>query len=103
MAFHKCTAPGCAFSLPDRYPLGRCPWHMVPSSNVHVKALLALAGIVVLGAGYAVALVKDWRQTARESKDLENGQAEWRRRGATRGHNPGGVDEPTTGTTRAIR
>jgi hypothetical protein len=27
---HKCTSPGCEFSLPDSYPLPKCPWHTVP-------------------------------------------------------------------------
>src|SRR5213594_3801385 len=27
---HKCTSRGCEFSLPDSYPLPKCPWHMVP-------------------------------------------------------------------------
>ena len=27
---HKCNSPDCEFSLPDNYPLDKCPWHMVP-------------------------------------------------------------------------
>ena len=30
---HKCSSPGCAFSLPDKYPLDKCPWHLAPGKG----------------------------------------------------------------------
>ena len=29
----KCSSPGCAFSLPDKYPLEKCPWHLAPGKG----------------------------------------------------------------------
>src|SRR5262249_17475964 len=29
----KCSSPGCAFSLPDRYPLEKCPWLLAPGKG----------------------------------------------------------------------
>ena len=50
---HKCTSRGCEFSLPDSYPLPKCPWHMVPGrGSVKIAAALALAA-AGLGGGLA--------------------------------------------------
>ena len=49
----KCSSPGCAFSLPDNYPLDKCPWHMAPGSGpVKIAAALAIAA-AGFGGGFA--------------------------------------------------
>jgi hypothetical protein len=41
---HKCDSSGREFSLPDTYPLPKCPWHMVPGRGpVKIAATLAVA------------------------------------------------------------
>ena len=50
---HKCDSPGCEFSLPDSYPLPKCPWHMVPGRGpLKIAAALAVAA-AGLGGGLA--------------------------------------------------
>src|SRR6266404_2912240 len=50
---HKCNSRGCEFSLPDSYPLPKCPWHMVPGRGpVKIAAALAV-GAAGLGGGLA--------------------------------------------------
>jgi hypothetical protein len=40
----KCSSPGCAFSLPDKYPLGKCPWHLAPGRGpVKIAAAITIA------------------------------------------------------------
>jgi len=40
----KCSSPGCAFSLPDKYPLAKCPWHLAPGRGpVKIAAAVAIA------------------------------------------------------------
>src|SRR4029077_11343477 len=49
----KCSSPGCAFSLPDNYPVDKCPWHMAPGSGpVKIAAALAIAA-AGFGGGFA--------------------------------------------------
>jgi hypothetical protein len=49
----KCSAPGCGFYLPDKYPLAKCPWHMAPGQGpVKIAAALAIAA-AGLGGGFA--------------------------------------------------
>jgi hypothetical protein len=50
---HKCTSPDCEFSLPDSYPLDKCPWHMVPGRGpAKIAAALAVAA-AGFGGGFA--------------------------------------------------
>ena len=50
---HKCTSPDCEFSLPDTYPLDKCPWHMVPGGGpLKIVAAVAVAA-AGLGGGFA--------------------------------------------------
>jgi hypothetical protein len=57
---HKCTSRGCEFSLPDSYPLPKCPWHMVPGRGpVKIAAALAVAA-AGLGGGLAYKKFKTW-------------------------------------------
>ncbi len=40
----KCSTPGCAFSLPDKYPLEICPWHLAPGKGpVKIAAAITIA------------------------------------------------------------
>ena len=40
----KCSTPGCAFSLPDKYPLSKCPWHLAPGKGpVKIAAAITIA------------------------------------------------------------
>jgi hypothetical protein len=50
---HTCTSPDCEFSLPDSYPLDKCPWHMVPGRGpAKIAAALAVAA-AGFGGGFA--------------------------------------------------
>ena len=50
---HKCDSPGCEFSLPDSYPLPKCPWHMVPGRGpIKIAAAMAIAA-ATFGGGLA--------------------------------------------------
>jgi hypothetical protein len=62
---HKCTSAGCAFYLPDRYPLGKCPWHVAPGSGpIKIAAAIAIAA-AGLGGGIAY---KKFREYLRVKK-----------------------------------
>jgi hypothetical protein len=40
----KCSSPGCAFRLPDKYPLAKCPWHLAPGKGpVKIAAAITIA------------------------------------------------------------
>ena len=69
---HKCTSRGCEFSLPDTYPLPKCPWHMVPGRGpVKIAAALAVAA-AGLGGGLAYKKFKTYlheKQLRKERKE----------------------------------
>jgi hypothetical protein len=69
---HKCTSPGCEFSLPDTYPLPKCPWHMVPGRGpVKIAAAMAVAA-AGLGGGLAYKKFKAYlhkKQLRKERKE----------------------------------
>jgi hypothetical protein len=49
----KCSSLGCAFSLPDKYPLDKCPWHLAPGRGpVKIAAALTIAA-AGFGGGFA--------------------------------------------------
>jgi hypothetical protein len=76
---HKCDSPGCEFSLPDTYPLPKCPWHMVPGRGpVKIAAALAVAA-AGLGGGLAYKKFK----TYLNEKQLRKERKERRKRAAT--------------------
>ena len=68
---HKCNSPDCEFSLPDSYPLDKCPWHMVPGRGpVKIAAALAVAA-AGLGGGLAYKKYKTYlheKQLRKERK-----------------------------------
>jgi uncharacterized protein HemX len=74
----KCTAPGCGFYLPDKYPLTKCPWHMAPGRGaVKLAAALAIAA-AGLGGGFAYKRFRrylDRRKLRRESEKSRRRQA----------------------------
>src|ERR1700720_2710199 len=62
---HKCSSPGCAFYLPNSYPLEKCPWHVAPGRGpVKIAAAIAIAA-AGLGGGIAY---KKFREYLREKK-----------------------------------
>ena len=69
---HKCTSRGCEFSLPDSYPLPKCPWHMVPGRGpAKIAAALAVAA-AGLGGGFAYKKYKTYlheKQLRKERKE----------------------------------
>jgi hypothetical protein len=66
---HKCTSRGCEFSLPDSYPLDKCPWHMVPGSGpVKIAGALAVAA-AGLGGGLAYKKFKTYLQEKQLRKE----------------------------------
>ena len=66
------TSPDCEFSLPDNYPLDKCPWHMVPGRGpVKIAAALAVAA-AGLGGGLAYKKYKTYlheKQLRKERKE----------------------------------
>ena len=73
---HKCNSPDCEFSLPDSYPLEKCPWHMVPGRGpAKIAAALAVAA-AGLGGGFAYKKFK----TYLHEKQLRKERKERRRR-----------------------
>ena len=76
---HKCSSHGCEFSLPDSYPLNKCPWHMVPGRGpAKIAAALAVAA-AGLGGGLAYKKFKSYLH----EKQLRNERKERRRRAAS--------------------
>jgi hypothetical protein len=69
---HKCTSRDCEFSLPDSYPLDKCPWHMVPGRGpLKIAAALAVAA-AGLGGGFAYKKYKTYlheKQLRKERKE----------------------------------
>src|SRR5258708_38994623 len=76
---HKCTSRGCEFSLPDTYPLPKCPWHMVPGRG-QAKIAGALA---VAAAGFGGGLAYKKFKTYLHEKQLRRERKERRRRDAS--------------------
>jgi hypothetical protein len=75
----KCSSPGCAFNLPDKYPLAKCPWHLAPGRGpVKIAAAIAIAA-AGFGGGMAY---KKFRAYLRD-KQLRKERKERRRRDAS--------------------
>ena len=69
---HKCQYPGCAFYLPDTYPLPLCPWHAAPGRGpVKIAAALAIAA-AGLGGGIAYGKFREYlrQRTTRKQQEV---------------------------------
>jgi hypothetical protein len=75
----KCTSPGCEFSLPDTYPLPKCPWHMVPGRG---PAKIA-AALAVAAAGFGGGLAYKKFKAYLHKKQLHKERKERRQRAAS--------------------
>ena len=74
----KCSSPGCAFSLPDKYPLDKCPWHLAPGKGpVKIAAAITIAA-AGFGGGMAY---KKFRAYLRD-KDARKQRAARRKKAA---------------------
>src|SRR5213593_3240001 len=73
----KCSSPGCAFSLPEKYPLAKCPWHMAPGRGpVKIAAALTIAA-AGFGGGFAYKRFRrylDERRLRKEREELRRRQ-----------------------------
>lgn len=79
MGFHKCTHPSCGFHLPAAYFLPRCPWHMAENASTKAKIAVAVSSGALLAVGWGAAkAVEIWRRS-NSRKEVEAGQAQWRK------------------------
>src|ERR1051326_1277037 len=70
----KCSASGCSFPLPDKYPLDKCPWHMAPGQGpVKIAAALAIAA-AGLGGGFAYKKFRTYLSEKKQRKEREASQ-----------------------------
>ena len=61
----KCSSPGCAFSLPNKYPLSKCPWHLAPGKG----PVKIAAAITIAAAGFGGGMVyKKFRAYLRDKE-----------------------------------
>src|ERR1043165_7325213 len=71
----KCSASGCGFPLPDKYPLDKCPWHMAPGQGpVKIAAALAIAA-AGLGGGFAYKKFRTYLSKKKLRKEREEKKA----------------------------
>ena len=95
----KCTSRGCEFSLPDSYPLPKCPWHMVPGRGpVKIAAALAVAA-AGLGGGLAYKKYK----TYLHEKQLRKERKQRRQRAAAASEQEEKVSAVRNGTVPKAR
>jgi hypothetical protein len=96
---HKCSATGCEFPLPDKYPLDKCPWHMAPGRGpVKIAAALAIAA-AGLGGGFAY---KKFRTYLSEKK-LRKERRERRQRAASASEQEQKIPAARNGATAKSR
>src|SRR5262245_52511027 len=75
----KCSTPGCAFSLPDKYPLSKCPWHLAPGKGpVKIAAAITIAAA---GFGGGIAY-KKFRAYLRDKEARKQREARRKRAAA---------------------
>jgi hypothetical protein len=67
----KCSSPGCAFSLPDKYPLEKCPWHLAPGKGpVKIAAAIAIAA-AGFGGGMAYKKFRAYLRDRNKQRDAQ--------------------------------
>src|SRR5215475_4423664 len=67
----KCSSPGCAFSLPDRYPLAKCPWHLAPGKGpVKIAAAITIAA-AGFGGGIAYKKFRAYLRDKNKQRDAQ--------------------------------
>src|SRR6516225_4659901 len=65
----KCSTPGCAFSLPDKYPLDKCPWHLAPGNGpVKIAAAITIAA-AGFGGGMAYKKFRAYLRTREKQRE----------------------------------
>jgi hypothetical protein len=65
----KCSSPGCAFSLPDKYPLEKCPWHLAPGKGpVKIAAAITIAA-AGFGGGIAYKKFRAYLRDRNKARD----------------------------------
>jgi hypothetical protein len=65
----KCSTPGCAFSLPDKYPLEKCPWHLAPGKGpVKIAAAITIAA-AGFGGGIAYKKFRAYLRDRNKQRD----------------------------------
>ena len=68
---HKCSSPGCAFSLPDKYPLDKCPWHLAPGKGpVKIAAAVTIAA-AGFGGGMAYKKFRAYLRNRDKKRDAK--------------------------------
>ena len=105
---HKCNSRGCEFSLPDSYPLDKCPWHMVPGRGpVKIAAALAVAA-AGLGGGLAYKKYKTYLhekqlRKERRQRDAATSEKEQKVRAVRNGAAPKARKRPRKRKTAATK
>jgi|RhiMetdeSRZDD1v2_1073273.scaffolds.fasta_scaffold3272525_1 hypothetical protein len=68
----KCSSPGCAFSLPDKYPLAKCPWHLAPGKGpVKIAAAITIAA-AGFGGGIAYKKFRAYLRDKNKQRDARS-------------------------------
>ena len=71
----KCSSPGCAFSLPDKYPLDKCPWHLAPGKGpVKIAAAITIAA-AGFGGGIAYRKFRAYLHDKNKRRDAKRKKA----------------------------
>src|SRR5215472_10456398 len=67
----KCSSPGCAFRLPDKYPLAKCPWHLAPGRGpVKIAAAITIAA-AGFGGGMAYKKFRAYLRDKNKQRDAQ--------------------------------
>jgi len=71
----KCSSPGCAFTLPDKYPLEKCPWHLAPGKGpVKIAAAITIAA-AGFGGGIAYKKFRAYLRDRNKQRDAKRKKA----------------------------
>src|SRR5262245_45495040 len=75
----KCSSPGCAFTLPDKYPLEKCPWHLAPGKG----PVKIAAAITIAAAGFGGGIAYKKFRAYMRNKEARKQQAARRKKTAS--------------------